>query len=468
MSKKNDLVSNYLDTKIILIVDSSGSARSNISKALNELGARTENIFSTKKYRDAVNYIETKEPEIIITEFDVEDKKGLDLLKFQETKYPKPEERIFIVVTSNSDDSAVAEAAEEDVDSYILKPFVFNYLLENISMTIISKIKPSKYHLQIRDGKELMDKKAYDEAKASFDKAKSLSEQSSLAYYYCGESMKLANNLPVSLSEFEAGLKINENHYKCLMGKYEVLYKMKKQKDAYQIITQIAEKYPLSPKKIGEVFLLAVYTGNYKDANAYFELYQNLDRKTPELQKIVTAGMLACGKFLMRDNDLKFAKEVFQKGIISSNINYEYVRKVVYVFIDNNRAKEAEEYLGKFRLEDKKSKDFKELEFRVLAMYQDDDFLITSARNLIKENIGDEFLFDTLINKLMERESYKAAMNAAYDAISKFPDKKEYFDDYIQKIEAIQSPDEENDLEASLESSDGDKDKDISSANAEG
>jgi PleD family two-component response regulator len=63
----------------ILICDGSQSIMNTIAKLLNELGAERSNIFATLTFSKAVSYLNEAKPSIVITEYNLRDRYGLEL-----------------------------------------------------------------------------------------------------------------------------------------------------------------------------------------------------------------------------------------------------------------------------------------------------------------------------------------------------------------------------------------------------
>src|SRR5690606_9220694 len=108
---------------------------------------------------------------------------GFDLFKFIRDKYPLRKDLCLILVTSNITQAAVAKAAEEDVDSFIIKPYTIQGIKENLVATIINKIAPSPYVIKVEEGKELLKNKNYTDAIDVLKEALKLHPKPSLALF---------------------------------------------------------------------------------------------------------------------------------------------------------------------------------------------------------------------------------------------------------------------------------------------
>src|SRR5688572_15134958 len=123
-SPDQQIFAKFLSSRKILIADPSAAARSGIFRVFQDLGAKTNQITLVNSFKQALDQMEVVKPHIVIAEYELGRRCGLDLLQSQRQQQPEQtKDTLFVVVTSNTSQSAVARAAEEDIDAYVLKPF---------------------------------------------------------------------------------------------------------------------------------------------------------------------------------------------------------------------------------------------------------------------------------------------------------------------------------------------------------
>src|SRR3990167_2071696 len=140
-----------------------------------------------------------KTPGLILSDFAIGGGSGFDLFKKVHQAFPKDKKMCCILITSNISQSAVAKAAEEDVDSFIIKPYTVQSLEQNLINTVVTKLYPSKYIETIDKGKELMLQSKFEESLALFDEAIKLHSKPALALFYHGQAkyMMEVTNEPI-------------------------------------------------------------------------------------------------------------------------------------------------------------------------------------------------------------------------------------------------------------------------------
>ena len=130
--KVQKVLDQFFSARKVLVADSSRSTRVSITKTLTDIGAKSNSIVPVSAFEEARRKIEEDPPHLLVTDYYLDKRCGLELVDYQRKAIGDDSQRMFILCTSNADESTVAEAAEEDVDAYILKPFSPKTLQENL------------------------------------------------------------------------------------------------------------------------------------------------------------------------------------------------------------------------------------------------------------------------------------------------------------------------------------------------
>jgi two-component system chemotaxis response regulator CheY len=155
----------FLESIKVVIFDSSNSSKNMIIAAFKDMGMPIRNILPTKSYESAREIIRTEKPQMCVSEYEVRGRYGLDLLYELKEFIPEP---IFVLATSTASETSIAEAAEEDVDAYIVKPFMGDHLSHYLRQAIEYRIDPPPYIAKIKLGKKAFDSNDVATAKRLF------------------------------------------------------------------------------------------------------------------------------------------------------------------------------------------------------------------------------------------------------------------------------------------------------------
>lgn len=383
-----------------LIVDSSPSYTNLITAALLEIGLQQDNIFTTKRYVGAREYLTDNKPGLLITEFQIDSKFGLELVALHTTNNPN---NISIIMTHNNSSSSIAEAAEELVDDYIVKPFQSGMLANRLRNLIDRKLNPSEYIKHIREGKQALFDGELKDAEHKFAAALQHQEKPTLAHYYLGYTKFKETEYQFANDEFVKGLEMQPLHYRCLTGKFDTLYEQKDYNNAYTVANTIVENYPIGPKRLGQLFISAVFAGKLDEVPHYFQLFAQLDHKTQELRQIFSAALFTAGRSNLNNKALGKAVECFELGIQVLGADSDYISKVVKVLLrgDAQAVHQAARFLQQFPANKVGSKEYENLYFLFNCKTLPLSKVIDQGRKMAAQNRMDAESYETFIRLLI-------------------------------------------------------------------
>lgn len=346
--KKAKLFKEFLSQNEVLIVDKSSASRRRLTKTLVDLGSKRHLIHSVAHYSEAIEVIDDRQPKLILSDYLVNGGSGFDLFKAYREKYPDEKKATLILITSNISQSAVAKAAEEDVDTFIIKPYTVQSLEQSLTNGVIGKLYPSMYIQKIEEGKEKLFAGKYEEALEVFEVAMQLHKQPSLAHFYHGQTKYFMENLEEATTDYKKGLEINNIHYKCQIGLYELFMKEDKAFEAYEVVKNIAKYFPANPDRLKEVVRLAIKTKNYDDMDSYYNIFVELDERPDDVVNYVCSGMFIYGKHALLNNEKPKGKEVFEKVAISCAGMTKFLRAMVVELTTWEIFDDAQKLLSRF------------------------------------------------------------------------------------------------------------------------
>ena len=430
MSKQDVLAKqfqNYISTRKILIADGSAVSRTALGKQLIVMGAKPSDIVLVPNFTLAESEIERIKPEIVICDYDLGKRCGLDLLQKQRLQRPESKSSLFILVTGNSSQSAVAKAAEEDVDTFILKPFTAEVLRNSIMKVALAKIKPSEYFQEIEKGKEQLVAGNFDQAATHFEAATKLDSAPSLACFYLGQANLIKQSLENAQGYYNKGLEYNKIHYKCMVGLYEVLSAKQRFAEAYDIVKRINRYFPANPQRLSAVLRLAIMTKSYDDVEEYYRIFMGIDERNDEIIKYVCAALVVCGKYYLQRKLGSRALELFQKAAQTGVKRTKILKEIILTLVEFGMVKEADEFLKRFPAEKQNTPDFFASDLLVSDASGSNPMVLDKARELIEKGVDDPIIFKIIIRRSIERNMVPAAEDMLRTATQKWPALKDEF-----------------------------------------
>lgn len=313
-----------------LILDSSLATIETLKDVLVEVGFTRDLILSTRSHSEASEYINAGVVDFFVTDFLMDGRSCLELASRLLEQKPSA---MVVIVTYNNSSAAIADAAEELVDDYIIKPLQASVMVQRLKSVIERKLFPSKYAESIQKGKTYLSRGDFAAAQMEFQNASFLNEAPTLAYYYLGLANFQQKEFQKAHLDFERGLSVKPLHFRCLTGQFDAFFEQKKFDRAYAMVPQLVDNYPMGPKRLCNLFVAAVYSGRLDEVPNYYELFQQIEHVTPELRRVFSAALYVAGKFHLNRQQMQEAVNVFENGLNVAGADENYIDKVVRTLV---------------------------------------------------------------------------------------------------------------------------------------
>ncbi len=405
--EKLDVFRDYIQKVDVLIVDKNPSSRSRLLKVMYDLGCKRNRIHTAGDMTEAEELISAKDIGVVLSDYFIGGGSGFDLFKMVRQRFPDKKELSLILVTSNISQTAVAKAAEEDVDSFIIKPYTVQSIQENLIATVANKVKPSDYIQKIEKAKALLLNKNFDEALVILNEAVNMHQKPALALFYIGQAEYMKRALEDARGAYSTGLSFNNIHFKCLIGLYEMFLEQKKYSEAYQVVKKIAKFFPANPDRLAQIVRLAVQTENYDDMQMYYEIFTSLDERTESLVNYIGAGLFICGKHKLMNQRIEEAVRLFDNIAVSCSEFSKFTRAMITALVDFDQTATAEKYLSRFPPGFDDHEDYLVSEFMIMSQKGEQmSSLAKFGLDLYNKNVRDLRVMRIMI-KAMENCQYK-------------------------------------------------------------
>jgi len=400
---KKQVFNDYIATNEILVVDKNSSSRNRLMKIMVDLGAKRHMIHTAGHLEEAVQLIDTKKIGIVLSDYTIGGGSGFDLFKAVREKNPNNKKLSLILVTSNISQSAVAKAAEEDVDSFIIKPYTLQSIQENLVSTIASKVQPSEYVLRVEQGKEQINLGNYSGAIEILKSAQPMHPRPALALFYMGQAEYLQEQASQAQGSYNKGLAFNNIHFKCLIGLYEIFMRQEKFTEAYQVVKKIAQFFPANPERLTQIVRLAVRTENYDDMQIYYEVFTTLDERTPLMINYIGSGMYIAGKHNMLNRKFTEANRFFENIAVSCSEFPKFTRSIITILVEYDQIDEAEKYMKRFPAGGNQDVDFMVSEYLILAKkLKNPSSLVKRGLDIYNKNVRNPAFLKAMIEAMVK------------------------------------------------------------------
>ncbi|MEI8346764.1 MAG: response regulator [Pseudomonadota bacterium] len=432
---KEDLFKKFLHRALIYIVDTSPASRTRLIKILIELGGKLHQIQNFANYEETEAQIGKEIPDMILSDYMLNNgKSGFDLLQaFRNNAETK--KSLIVLITSNSSQSLVAQAAEEDVDSFILKPYSAQTLKNTLMTSALDKFHPNPYVKAVEEGKVLLYSGKPEESLVIFKKAMTLHPKPALACFYYGQAEFMLKSLAGAEKKYQEGLAHNKIHYKCLTNLFDLLHQNKRYDEAYDVVKQIAEFFPANPNRLATVLRLAIMTENYVDIEDYYNIFLSIEIRNDLMIKYICAALITTGRYFLINKNTEKAYKLFEKAKVSSAGHEKFLLYSIQNLIEFHKDEQTPSYLERFTRDQHESNEYKVAEFIALDHKRGSTESIKLGQELIKLKILHYCIHYIVIKRLVEAKQIAEAQLLYTDALLTWQDKARYFEELSQYFE---------------------------------
>ncbi len=421
-------IADYLKSARVLIVDLNSGARVGLKKLIISLGARLNQVFLAASFEEAETYLEKEKPDLVFCDYQLDSGKfGIDLLqKHRERLEKEGKKSIFILVTSNTSQSAVAQAAEEDIDAYILKPYTIDGFTLSLSRAIQIKFHPDEYQRLIHSGKDLLDQNQFEEAIAVFTEAMKKNSKPSLACYYEGLTYFKKAFIENSEKSYIKGLGFNKIHYKCLVGLFDLLMGLKKYESAYEVVQRIIRFFPANPNRLATVLRLAIQTKHFSDIETFYEEFVKIEDRTDDLVKSISAALIVCGKYFFESKENQLGVDLIQKASVTAAGRSFLLKKAIEALIQYGELDEAKSVLKRFSNTSNEDPHFQVANFLVSSKESKAEWGASRGQELLQKGIRDLSVYETTISCFEKLGKSERVSELAQDVAKLYPNAERF------------------------------------------
>jgi tetratricopeptide (TPR) repeat protein len=225
-----------------LIVDNQFNVRRMVANFLRTFGHR--NFVDAADGAKAKDKLLSHPIDFIICDWNMPNMTGLEFLKWVRGE-DKFNDLPFLMVTAEMANEVVAEAVEEGVDDYIVKPFQAETLRAKIESVLEKRNNPSQLDLDLAEGYSLINEDKPGEALELFKKAIQEAPQSPRSHFAMGQALEAMKEYEKAVQFYEEAARLSPKFLKAL-DRLAVLYQKLGKGDL--AAAQIKKAAKLSPR----------------------------------------------------------------------------------------------------------------------------------------------------------------------------------------------------------------------------
>lgn len=323
-----------------LVIDDMTNMRRTIKNMLRYIGF--EKIEEASDGDIALKMIHDNKPDFIIADWNMPRMQGIELVR--KTKESRLFADIpFLMVTAEVLESQIVQAAESEIDGYIIKPFVAKTLENKISTILDRKNSPTEFDLFIKNGINLKNEKQFEKAIEAFESALKITPKSARVRHLIGETLELKGDTQKAEQMYQEAAKFNPQFVKVHQSLGELYQKTGNSEKAITAFEKAAKISPNSIERQSAIGKLYVNTGNLEKADKAF---QQALKSAPDNTSLKTT----IGEIYLESGHADKAIESF-KGSLSIKEDANVYNRLGIALRRKGKVKEAiDEYVKAIRI----------------------------------------------------------------------------------------------------------------------
>lgn len=245
----------------------------------------------------------------------------------------------FLVITGEVDEAQVVRAAEEDVDGYIVKPFVADTLEKKINAVFERRANPPQVEVHLKLGYAYKENGMLKEAMAEFEKARELKPKSARIPMAMAQIFEAMGDNRKAEELFNVAISFNPRFVKAYHTIADFQAKLGNEEAALAALKTATELSPTNVAKQLELGKMLVKAGRMEEADATFKAAVKAVPKNSHMMAEIGEVYLASG------HDDK-AADAF-KSSLNINQDIHIYNRLGIALRRKKRFKEAIEEYGK-------------------------------------------------------------------------------------------------------------------------
>jgi len=276
----------------ILLVDDMANMRKTLRSMLFMIGYKT--IFEADDGDTALSKLRSAPMDLVIADWNMPRMPGVDLLsEIRDDSMLR--DLPFIMITAEVDDAQITRAAEEDVDGYIIKPFVVDTLEKKIASVLEKKANPPQVEAFIKLGRAYLDSGMLHESMAELEKARALLPGSARIQMAMGQVYEKMGDVDRAEAAMREAISNNPRYLKAYRNMANLQLKRGNEGAAMEALQQAAALSPNNPERQVTLGKLYMKAGKMEDAKQAFAVAIAHAPRNPEFHKEIGEAYLAAG-----------------------------------------------------------------------------------------------------------------------------------------------------------------------------
>jgi tetratricopeptide (TPR) repeat protein len=276
----------------ILICDDMFNMRRTIKNMLRHVGF--ENVLEAENGSKAWEILNKSKVDIVISDWNMPEVPGVELLR-RVRDDARLRDMPFVMITAEVSESKIVQAAETEVDGYLIKPFVAKALEEKLEVIFNNRENPPPFERQMKTGLSLLQSDEYDKAVGAFSEALRIRPESARARFEIAEAYARKGDLAQAERWNKEALSINPQYLRAYEGLSKIYEKQGKTDNAIKLMEKASEISPNNPRRHLELGKLFIKSGDKEKGERALQLAMKNAEHNADINTEIGEVYLAAG-----------------------------------------------------------------------------------------------------------------------------------------------------------------------------
>jgi tetratricopeptide (TPR) repeat protein len=424
--------------KLNYLIADPTSSRKSIRSLLIQIGIKPNFIHVVEDFAEAEKTISEKKPQVVFIDETIAGERVLDLVKLQASCFNPGDAAAFFFLSSKNSNSVASNAAEDNLDAVLMKPFTFEALKNEVFDILCQKFQPTEYQKTILKGKGLLEAGKQEEALPILQSAIKLDPKSAQPQALIGQAYFQLGKIKEARAAYDEGLKLTPTHYRCHIGLLELLLQEKDYPEAYRVSRKMAEHHPVPMKKLPDLIRLSIWNKKYKDVLEFYKVAESVSQVDNVVSKFMAAGLAVCGLYFMQTQNQTSAIDAFRKAEVISKSDPKILTRILSALITAGMDAELKTFLSRATDEVKDSVELKIAKLDYFSKKNEIAQALEQAMRFINEGVKDPRIHKVAIQtSIYSNRKKQTILELIEQAKSLFPEHKEEFTQLEAKAQAL-------------------------------
>jgi tetratricopeptide (TPR) repeat protein len=417
-------------TKTALVYHESKTVRTNIARALSDMGiVNAKTTLLSGEYSEVEEIVKSQKPEIIICSNLIDEVDYSELLKLHERLLPDRVNAFFFLISGENSLSSMMINLSNFIDGNILLPITKQNIQEVMTAGFHEKYEATKSVKNFHLSRKFYLSGDFETAYTEFLRCIDEDPNSSMPYVFLGLLEIDKGNKEQALELFQKAMQADAKNYFCLKRYINLCVEMKKMDKAYELNSYRMKAFPLDINDIQQILTIIIYSNKVEDIKEIVKIFNQKMALSLNSRNCVAAGLAICTKVLFKHGFEEEGKQAAKRAFELYPTKEMILEKTAINLAVNNEAKFAMKLLENYSKNNVSDETFWKIQLEIYYTSEQYSHILKLAPKIRESDQDDPRAFKILLESAkIEKLSQSQISQILHDAIDKHPSERKSFE----------------------------------------